>query len=128
MLNKRVEFTKKLFELLKYMYDNNDNPVIDYCLRSPEEQLRLFSQGRKLVNGKWEIVDKSKIITYCDGYNVKSKHNLGLAADIYLTDTKGNILFTWNKEKANFYHKKWIELGGKSLWIEKNFDAPHFEL
>lgn len=128
MVNKRVIFTQKIVELLQFMIANGDNPVIDYCLRSKEEQLRLFSQGRKFENGKWIIVDKSKVVTYCDGYNITSKHNLGLAVDIYLTDNKGNILFNWNIDKANFYHKKWKELGGKSLWLEKNFDAPHFEL
>ena len=43
--------------------------------RSPELQMRYFKKGRQLVNGKWEIVDKSKVVTYLDGYEKKSKHN-----------------------------------------------------
>ncbi|MCS7231757.1 MAG: hypothetical protein RMJ67_06435 [Elusimicrobiota bacterium] len=105
----RVIFTKMVAELLNYMIKNNDFPVIDYCIRSAEEQKRLFDKG----------------LSKCDGYKIKSKHQLGLAIDIYLADNKGNIQFNWNKDKAIFYHKYWEQLGGKKM-IE--WDLPHFEL
>ena len=40
--------------------------------RIPDEQRLLFKKGR---NSKLEIVDKSKVVTYVDGYIKKSKHN-----------------------------------------------------
>jgi len=52
-----------------------DNTIV-YGHRSPELQLDLFKQGRKQdSSGKWIIVDKSKVVTYCDGTSNKSDHN-----------------------------------------------------
>ena len=127
-MNKRAEFTKKITILLADMIQEGEYPVIDYALRSPEEQYRLFQKGRKKVGDEWVIEDKSKVVTYYDGIKKQSKHNLGLAVDIYLCDKDGKIQFEWDKKKADYWHKRWVELGGRSLWLEKNFDAPHFEL
>lgn len=41
--------------------------------RTPEEQNELFKKGRSDTG---EIIDKSKVVTYLDGYIKKSKHNL----------------------------------------------------
>lgn len=43
--------------------------------RTPEEQFELFKKGRMLVSGKWEIMDRAKVVTYKDGYTNKSRHN-----------------------------------------------------
>jgi len=43
--------------------------------RTTQEQQKLFEQGRKFSKGKWIIKKPSKIVTYCDGINEKSKHN-----------------------------------------------------
>ena len=48
---------------------------ITYGHRKPEEQFELFKQGRAFINNSWQIVDKSKVVTYCDGYTKKSEHN-----------------------------------------------------
>jgi len=53
-----------------------DNTIV-YGQRSQQLQFDLFKQGRKQNgNGKWKIVDKSKVVTYCDGTINKSDHNL----------------------------------------------------
>ena len=51
-----------------------------YGHRTVDEQQRLYDKGR--VNGI--ITDKSKVVTYCDGTEKKSKHNYypSKAADI----------------------------------------------
>ena len=46
-----------------------------YGFRSPEEQFELYKRGRELVNGIWVITDKSKVVTYRDGYRMLSAHN-----------------------------------------------------
>ena len=52
-----------------------DNTIL-YGNRSVAYQFDLYKQGRaKDDNGKWVIVDKSKVVTYCDGTKNKSKHN-----------------------------------------------------
>ena len=52
-----------------------DNTIV-YGERSVAHQFDLFKQGRaKDANGKWKIVNKNKVVTYCDGTIKKSKHN-----------------------------------------------------
>jgi len=52
-----------------------DNSIL-YGNRSPETQFDLFKLGRKQdANGVWQIVDKSKVVTYKDGYEKLSTHN-----------------------------------------------------
>lgn len=46
-----------------------------YGHRTPEEQFELFKKGREFVDGEWEIANKKEVVTYCDGYIVKSNHN-----------------------------------------------------
>ncbi len=43
--------------------------------RTPDEQFDLWKKGRTKVNGYWEVADKSKVVTNCDGHDVKSDHN-----------------------------------------------------
>ena len=43
--------------------------------REPKKQFELFKVGREYRGGQWVIVDRSKILTYLDGYVKKSKHN-----------------------------------------------------
>jgi len=52
-----------------------DNTIV-YGNRSVTHQFDLFKQGRAQdATGKWVIVDKSKVVTYCDGTKNKSDHN-----------------------------------------------------
>jgi len=51
--------------------------TILYGHRTPEEQFKLFKKGRILNSlGKWVIFNKKKVVTYCDGYNKVSDHNI----------------------------------------------------
>ena len=105
---KRWEFTKNLIQILFEMELNGHKPIIDFALRSTEEQKRLFDKG----------------LSKCDGSLKISNHQRGLAADIYLTDSNGNIQFDWDKDKADYYHNRWIQLGGKPMIIG---DSGHFD-
>lgn len=57
---------------------------ISFGLRTPEEQFELYKLGRTLVGKTWKITDKSKVVTYKDGFKNKSKHNTGEAVDIFM--------------------------------------------
>jgi len=48
---------------------------ITYGHRSILEQTKLYKQGRTMSRGEWLITDRGKILTYCDGTIIKSKHN-----------------------------------------------------
>lgn len=65
------EDLQKVFNRVVKIFDN----TIIYGHRSPEEQFELYKKGRKLVDRKWVIEDKGKIVTYKDGYEKKSEHN-----------------------------------------------------
>jgi hypothetical protein len=95
------------------VFDGN-SPVIDYALRSSEEQQRLFKQG----------------LSKCDGVTKLSNHQRGLAADIYFVVTKPDgTIFTDYDFKETFdlamkYHDIWVEMGGNKVI---SWDLPHFD-
>ena len=114
---------KKFFhELIKVSpYDFS----ITHGVRTAEEQNKLYKQGR---------TEPGNIVTNCDGYIVKSNHqvksdNLGYAGDIaILVNNKIMWEEKYYKELANsarsLMEKYNIEWGGD--W--KNFkDLPHYE-
>ena len=55
--------------------------VITYGLRAADEQFALYQKGREFINGEWTIVDRKKVVTYCDGLIKKSTHQSGFAID-----------------------------------------------
>ena len=113
---------KFFMELLKISpYDFS----ISQGVRTAEEQNRLYQQGRTVPG---------KIVTNCDGYKIKSNHQVGAdgfghAGDIaILVDGKVTWEEKYYKEVARvgrvLMQKYNIEWGGD--W--KNFkDLPHFE-
>lgn len=104
----RQRFTEMLAQLITEMINAGDEPILDYLLRSKEEQKRLFDAG----------------MSKCDGIIKKSAHQFGKAIDIYLT--KNDIIqFEWDKDKAVKWHKRWEEIGGKPMI---SWDSGHFEL
>lgn len=120
-MNRRT-FTKNIAKLLIEMVEAGDMPVIDYCLRSKEEQRRLFDKG----------------ISGCDGTIKKSAHQSGKAMDIYLVKKRKNgsiyVDYAWNDEEKKLkWHRRWEELGGRKMITFKNKngklieDRPHFE-
>ena len=58
----------KLFTNVIKKYDCS----ILYGHRNVDEQYRIFLKGRDLEGN---IIDKSKVVTYCDGINKLSEHN-----------------------------------------------------
>ncbi len=105
----RQQFTEMVAILLTEMIKQGEKPVIDFVLRSASEQQRLFNAG------------KSKL----DGINKKSKHQVGKAVDIYLSNPDGSVQFVWDRDKAEKWHKVWKELGGASMIV---WDLGHYEI
>lgn len=104
----RREFTNKIAQLIMEMIVDGEQPILDYALRSAEEQNRLFKAG------------KSK----CDGYEKKSRHQFGKAVDIYFYNEKQSILDFTSKEKYEKWHKRWQEMGGREII---SWDLGHYE-
>jgi uncharacterized protein YcbK (DUF882 family) len=102
---KRTDFTVKIAELILWISHQGWYAILDYGLRSEEEQQRLFKAG------------KSK----CDGIQKKSQHQRGLAEDIYIHDGDNNIEKRELYEKA---HQFWETLGGEPMI---SWDQGHFE-
>lgn len=114
------EFLNKLIKISKYDY------IITCGIRSDQEQNKLYQKGRTLPG---------KIITNCDGYKYKSKHQIkedgyGWAADIAILI---NRKIDWdihlfkelvNDEVRGLMKKYNIEWGGD--W-ESFKDYPHFQ-
>lgn len=97
--------------------------IITQGYRSIEYQNQLFSQGRKLVGGEWQVVDKSKIVTKAKGG--RSFHNYGLAVDFALLLPDGRTA-SWDtrRDGDSDGHKDWFEVAdiGKRI-----FQPPHGE-
>jgi hypothetical protein len=110
----RQDFTINITGLLYDMIKAGERPVIDFALRSWQEQKRLFDDKK----------------SQCDGIEKLSNHQRGLAVDIYLTNDKGEIQFDWDEAKAIYWHDKWIkEYEGRAIIIFRDGtkDYPHFE-
>lgn len=95
--------------------------IITCTYRSPEEQRRLYKQGR-FGNG-------GQIITNCDGFNNKSDHNHypSRALDLCITDG-GKVAF-WDEVLyypiGKYAHNHGLKWGGE--W-KKFKDYPHVYL
>jgi len=96
-----------LAKLIIYAIKRGYSVIVDYVFRSAEEQNRLFQRG------------KSK----CDGYKVKSKHQYGLAADVYVVKDDGSLDFSVDPYKV--LHQYWESIGGKPMI---KWDLGHFEV
>lgn len=68
--------------IFHYVVQIFDNTIV-YGLRTAEEQFELYKKGREYVGDNlWTITDKSKVVTYKDGYIKKSNHQSGMAIDV----------------------------------------------
>lgn len=94
--------------------------------RSPEDQFRLYQQGRTFRNGSW--VKTGAIVTNLDGFIKKSRHNylpatafdIGIFKDsTYITD---NTLYKHVKAGLKFG----LDWGGN--WKGSLVDRPHLEM
>jgi len=92
----RVEFTEKIVNLLQWMIDAGEHPIIDFVKRSDEEQKRLFDKG----------------LSKCDGIKNRSLHQSGRAMDIYFLQ-EGEMIDP--KHGWETWHEHWEEVGGKPM-------------
>jgi len=111
----RRELTANISALIQQMIAEGEQPILDYVLRSTEEQQRLFKAG----------------LSSCDGITKKSRHQSVRAADIYLWNfvTK-KVDWQWDPAKAEYWHTVWVEkYGGDPMVVLKNgkVDYPHFQ-
>lgn len=131
------KFSKKSLKKLEGLHPNLQNFFMELIkispydfsitqgIRTAEEQNKLYQQGR---------TTQGKIVTNCDGYKIKSNHQiksdgLGHAGDIAVLI---NNKITWNER----YYKK-VAVAARILMQKynikwggdwKNFkDLPHFE-
>lgn len=109
----RSEFTRKMAQLILIMIKDKHIPIEDYVMRSKVEQFFLFSLGR----------------SKCDGFTRISRHQAGLAKDIYFVINR-RICFDYNrsplaKRLAVKYHKLWVEMGGRPMiqWDKGHYAA-----
>lgn len=105
----REEFTKALATLLTEMCMEGERPILDYVLRSAEEQAALF-KGKK---------------SRCDGYEKKSQHQSGLAADIYFIDRHDPLTLGPPIKGWEYWHTIWQKKGGERII---GWDKGHFEM
>jgi peptidoglycan L-alanyl-D-glutamate endopeptidase CwlK len=126
---------------------------VDIGHRSIEDQYLYFTKGREFIDGKWEIVNESLVITYLDGRENKSKHNEypSMAVDIYPFPYPEKRPIQQEREMYRFYYLAGImtcisnqlynnkEISHKLRWggdfdgdqkfyNNKFLDCPHFEL
>lgn len=104
----RIDFTRKIAMLLVEMDRQGESPLLDYCKRSDEEQLRLYNAG------------KSK----CDGHTVLSQHQIGKAADIYFT-RDGKLVDPI--KGFEYWHNVWDGWCGEDASPMIEWDKGHFE-
>ena len=111
---------------------------IIYGHRTSKEQFELFKKGREFQHGHWVITDKSKVVTYLDGIDKKSKHNYtpALAVDVWkypidwseteeMNHFAGFVLGVAQRMYDKGEIKNKLEWGGN--WASFK-DMPHFQL
>lgn len=106
MPQSRAEFAKAVRDLLVYATQTcGYDVVMDWLLRDAETQNRLFKSG------------KSKL----DGYAKRSRHQAGLALDLYIIEA-GKI--SDDRAKYEKLHNIWSTVGGRDMI---DWDMGHFE-
>jgi hypothetical protein len=122
MFRNRFEFTDNITRFIQQMITEGEHPVGDSWHRLTEEQQFLFSLGRD-ENGK--VVDKSKIVTNCDGIKNISGHQPGKALDLlFLSDDFTKVLPA-PKKGWTYWHDVWVTKYGGGREI--SWDEDHFE-
>lgn len=151
---KRLETCHKDIQTLM-LYAIMTSPIdfgIAYGERSTEEQFELFKVGRaEDSEGRWVVIDSSKVITNVDGFTEQSKHNKkpSEAVDVFvwvpgkkelmydamhLCFLAGHILKCSKELLAKGEIKHPIRWGGnwdndgEILYDQKLWDKPHFEI
>lgn len=107
----RQKLIRWLGYLSEFAEDNQIEFIITAFYRTPEEQNKLFREG------------KSK----CDGYKVKSRHQLWRAVDVAVVV---NDEIIWEGEEYKQLGEHWESLGGVwgGRWKDPAGDLYHFEV
>ena len=98
------------------MIDEGEPVIVDWVKRSDEEQHKLWKIGRDNDGNKIGTT-----VTDCDGTIEISKHQPGMATDLYFV-VAGTL--TPPIKGYKYWHDKWEETGGSPA-IE--WDKGHFE-
>ena len=105
--------------------------TILYGNRSTEEQFFLFKKGRKYIDGKWAVINKSEVVTNLDGMTKLSNHNHSpsLAIDIAPYPIDWNNIERF-KELSVVVKKAMLTVGVNLQWGGdwKMRDYPHYEI
>lgn len=107
----RSKFTKMIVELMSKIINDGVEVILDYGMRSKIEQYFLYARG----------------LSRCDGFVKLSKHQAGLAIDIYFVV---NDKIDWGyetpqaQEWANKYHDIWVGMGGDAVI---QWDMGHYQ-
>lgn len=105
--------------------------VVTCTYRSPEEQFKLFQQGRRqLVDGSWVVDDDSatRTVTGRDGYKDKSTHNSRPSAALdfcLLIHGKVNWDLAQYRVVGEMAEARGLVWGGRWRTLR---DGPHIEL
>lgn len=122
-----------LLKVLDEAIKHKDFSIL-FGYRTPEEQLELFKKGRSLINNKWVIINKKKVVTYKDGYEKKSNHNFlpSRAVDILPYPFLQNY---WKDTEIWYEYYEVIQKAADTVGVKitwggnwKMKDMPHFEL
>lgn len=121
----------KLQQLFNEVIKEIDCTVI-YGHRTTEEQFALFKKGRERIDGWWQVVDKSKVVTKLDGNTKKSKHNYypSKAVDVVPYPLDWNDIESF-KLLGSVVKIKALELGIEVTWggdWVSLRDYPHWEI
>ena len=114
------------FEKAKEIFESKSDfkVIISQGIRTDAEQLELYKKGRKLIGGKWAIVDRKNVVTY----TLKSKHIYGKAIDVaFIKDKKAD----WTLPKFKVFADIMNEVDSGIVWggnWESFKDNPHFEI
>jgi peptidoglycan L-alanyl-D-glutamate endopeptidase CwlK len=142
-------------DLIKIHLEAIKRSRIDYGIshghRTPEQQFELYKKGRESVGEVWQVVNKKEVVTNCDGYHKKSKHNQypSIATDIYIY-VKGKPELTFDEKHLIYvishlittaqylYENGEIEhvlrwggnwdVDGEIVYDQNLIDLPHVEL
>jgi peptidoglycan L-alanyl-D-glutamate endopeptidase CwlK len=103
-----------LITVFTEVIEDFDNSIL-HGHRSSAIQMDYFKQGRALVNGQWEIANKRKVVTYCDGTMKKSNHNYvpSRAVDALPYPINGE-----DRERMYFF-AGWVMKTAKRLYKER---------
>jgi peptidoglycan L-alanyl-D-glutamate endopeptidase CwlK len=98
--------------------ENDIDFIIVQFHRTEEQQSVLYQQGR---------TKPGKVVTDCDGYFKKSKHQSWEAFDIAIIED-GQI--NWNSPKYDILGELWREFGGTwGIKLSSGYiDRGHFEI